>query len=155
MKLLIISDSHGSKRFATGISKHIKQKGPFDYLIHCGDGLTDLDMMDVPCPVISVRGNCDLFATAPEKTVLKTDACTIFITHGHLFSVKRTLSQLSSAAKTAQCAIALYGHTHQQGMNFIDSVYYINPGALNNGQFAELTFNQENKPIPVFFNLTD
>lgn len=153
MKLLLLSDSHGNNDRLKALAQFIKRKGSFDYVVHAGDGVADLTQLDFAYPTYAVRGNCDFLAKEPEQTVLRIANQSIYISHGHLYRVKNSLDSLAKASKAAGCSIAIYGHTHQQSMSLIDSVYCINPGALNNGEFAILHLEEGNRPNPVFYQL--
>ena len=64
MKLLILSDSHGEQEF---MQLAVRRERP-DAVIHLGDHCADADRLaEEFCglPVLSVRGNCDLWGPAP------------------------------------------------------------------------------------------
>ena len=58
----------------------------------------------------------------------------IFMTHGHIYGVKRDLTALTGAAKDAGAQLALFGHTHIQHMEERDGLTLLNPGAA--GRFG-------------------
>ena len=73
MKLLILSDSHGEQEF---MQLAVRRERP-DAVIHLGDHCADADRLaEEFCglPVLSVRGNCDLWGPPRAETLLRTTA---------------------------------------------------------------------------------
>ena len=71
MKLLILSDSHGEQEF---MQLAVRRERP-DAVIHLGDHCADADRLaEEFCglPVLSVRGNCDLWGPPRAETLLRT-----------------------------------------------------------------------------------
>lgn len=127
MKVLIVSDSHGlTKELEKLIEKH---QGEVDYFIHCGD--SELDPDD---PIIknfaTVRGNCDFDERFPEEIIKKMGERTIFITHGHHYSVKSSLMRLAYKAKEVEANIVCFGHSHYLGAEMVHGTLFINPGSI-------------------------
>ena len=62
MKILIISDTHGSHK---NFDRVIEKERPLDMLIHLGDVEGDEDYIPAvaDCPVHMVRGNNDFFSS--------------------------------------------------------------------------------------------
>ena len=112
MKLLILSDSHGEQEF---MQLAVRRERP-DAVIHLGDHCADADRLaEEFCglPVLSVRGNCDLWGPPRAETLLRTfEGVRIFGTHGHRYGVKQGLLRFSLAAQEQQAQVALFGHTH-------------------------------------------
>ena len=129
MKILVLSDSHGKVKNMLAAAG---QEAP-DMIIHLGDYARDCGALRVNCPDLSVkcvRGNCD--GNAPG---LDTDEFTVgqkhfFITHGHLFGVKRNTDSLIQHGICAGADIVLYGHTHYQDMTHIGEMLLVNPGSI-------------------------
>ena len=99
MKLLILSDTHRSLGFAYDA---IEKKHP-DAVVHLGDHLTDAEDLSFACQepdFYYVPGNCDYAPTVPQSLTLELDGVRIFVTHGHLYGVKRDLTALAGAART-------------------------------------------------------
>ena len=153
MDLLVISDSHGSSR---RVQEAVMRTKPLAVLF-LGDGLRDLDVLDEKETVRAVRGNCDWFLQSDEplSRVESFGGVRIFMTHGHAFSVKSTLSHALAAAGAAEADVLLYGHTHRQ----LESTYpagtvlengevlkkpllVVCPGSLGEGDFATLAIRQ-------------
>ena len=102
MKLLILSDSHGEQEF---MQLAVRRERP-DAVIHLGDHCADADRLaEEFCglPVLSVRGNCDLWGPPRAETLLRTfEGVRIFGTHGHRYGVKQGLLRFSLAAQEQQ-----------------------------------------------------
>ncbi len=129
-KLIILSDTHGNKKGLEGVRPLIFEN---DYLIHLGDGAGDLRELvkEYPEKVYRCAGNCDFFSSLPDEGILEVEQVRIFYCHGHKYGVKRDLYALVEAAKSRDCDIALYGHTHCADIRKMDGVTLINPGTLS------------------------
>jgi len=129
MKLYVVSDTHGN-RF--NIDVFLKQAVDADCIAHLGDVTTDAKYIaaKVECPVIWVRGNCD-FGLEPQELIKDIAGIKVLITHGHLLSVKSDIFRLLYRAQEAQAKIALFGHTHISMIEYIDGIYFVNPGSLS------------------------
>ena len=136
-KILVCSDSHGSKSKIDKLFKEYK----FDYFVYLGDGEGDLGDYDSLENVYSVCGNCDFFSTKESQRVLNIAGKKIFITHGHKYGVKYSLATLAKYAKEIEADIALYGHTHSYNVEEIDNVIVANPGALKNNSAMLIVIN--------------
>jgi len=128
LKLLVFSDSHGCPdRMLSTIS----QISP-DIIIHLGDGRIDVSKIKKQFPHIplrAVQGNCDLNSDLPETELFSVGAVKIFITHGHIYGVKRVLSPLIDEANGLSANIVMYGHTHIADCSMVGGLYVLNPGS--------------------------
>ncbi|NMD70679.1 metallophosphoesterase [Bacillus sp. DNRA2] len=126
-KALIVSDSH---RFVEELD-HIKKKHQHevDVMIHCGDSELFFDQPEIE-GFVTVRGNCDYEMKYPDEQVVEFAGLKIFVTHGHLFSVKSTLMNLYYRAQELGANIVCFGHSHMLGMEQIDDILFINPGSI-------------------------
>lgn len=126
-RVLIVSDSHGSTEL---LEKIEKQHGQYvDLMIHCGD--SELSEMDaVMKKFSSVKGNCDFYGDFPDDVTLEINGSKVFVTHGHLYSVKSTLVNLFYKAKELEANIVCFGHSHILGAEMIEDVLFINPGSI-------------------------
>lgn len=131
-KLIIISDSHGNVK---GVDDLLPLVAENDYLIHLGDGVTDIrELRDAyPNKVYFCAGNCDFYSQYPTEGVLEVGGVRIFYCHGHQYGVKQDLLTLALATKSRGCDVALYGHTHEANIKQYDGVTLINPGTLRYG----------------------
>lgn len=129
MKILILSDSHRSF-----IKLNFKD---YDYVIHAGDRGDSI--LNYP-NLYYVRGNCDIFG--PDEEKIKIDKYTIFITHGHLYNVKYKMDNLIYRGLEQKADIVIYGHTHIQEAFKEKKIWFINPGAYENGDYAVIDGNE-------------
>ena len=131
MKILVISDTHGS--FDRAFSAYSLSE-PVDTIIHLGDGSADADQLrkTVDVPVINVAGNCDPGSNAPRERVLKCEGKRILMTHGDAYQVKSGLAKLIQRAEEVEADAVLYGHTHKAFHEQISGLLLVNPGSLAN-----------------------
>ena len=129
MRILIISDSHGK----TENIEFLKGKvGKIDLVLHCGDGISDLDYIgDIfKCKAVGVSGNCDLFSREPSMVNLNIEGNMIHIEHGHRLAYRSDVD-LISFAKDSGYDVVLFGHTHVQKFLNKDGVWVVNPGSIS------------------------
>ena len=127
MKIAVFSDSHGHPDV---MIRAIEQSTP-DMIIHLGDGDTDVSRIEKQFPNIplkAVRGNCDFGSDLPESELFSVGAIKIFITHGHIYGVKKVLSPLIDEANGRDADIVMYGHTHIANCSVSGGIYVLNPG---------------------------
>ncbi len=127
---VVISDSHGNINGLNDLNGLFSES---DYIIHLGDTSADGSRIraQYPAKTILINGNCDPVKLGENERVLEIENVRIFATHGHLYSVKSTLSKLAARAKELNCSVALYGHTHCAREEQTDGVTLINPGTLS------------------------
>lgn len=126
MKILIVSDSHG---LTSELMQMREKHAGADLLIHCGD--SELQADDESLKGFSVvRGNCDFEAGFPEDLIEEAGELRIFVTHGHRYSVKSTLMNLSYRARELKADIVCFGHSHYLGAEMADNTLFINPGSI-------------------------
>lgn len=131
MKVLVISDTHGSSGLA--LNAH-SLAGPVDAIIHLGDGAADADLLReaLDVPVINVSGNCDPGSKAPREVVLECERKRILLTHGDAYQVKSGLARLRQRAGEVGVDAVLFGHTHQGMLEDHAGLLLLNPGTLSN-----------------------
>ena len=128
MKLMVFSDSHGQ---ADNMLDAIAKSTP-DMIIHLGDGGRDIDKIKKQFPQIplkAVQGNCDFGSDLPETELFSVGAAKLLITHGHLFSVKWTLSSLIDEGIARGANLVMFGHTHTAIYSMAGGLHVLNPGA--------------------------
>lgn len=136
MKILVLSDSHSSLAFMRKAISIVKP----DAVVHLGDHYDDAIAMSEEFPNIPIHcvpGNCDrhrMMDVQPE--VLCYDVCGVrlFMTHGHLQSVKVTLVRLLNEARAMNAKAALYGHTHIADCHREGDLWVLNPGSCGYGR---------------------
>lgn len=97
MLLAVFSDSHGNRE---PMRRAIRAHNP-DMVLHLGDYARDAAALADALPGLEVRyvrGNCDVGSPAPETLCFALEGVSVFMTHGHLYSVKYTLQSLANAA---------------------------------------------------------
>lgn len=140
MRMIVTSDSHGrSGALFDIIEKHIDDAQLFVNLGDCNSGR---DLEDAKAyfgnrlNLICVSGNCDFAGNAPVEQVITFGEKKVILCHGHTYSVKFGLYDYQSRAKREGADIALYGHTHTPCVNYIEGIYYFNPGAVRDGIYG-------------------
>lgn len=131
MRIIVMSDTHRNFRVLYDLVQ--LQKPYTDLFIHLGDGereVDDLLAVEPDLPFKMVRGNCDLGSILPLSDVVAVDHVKIFLTHGHEFSVKYSLDQLTREARNLRAQIVLYGHTHCADYHYENGLHIMNPGSL-------------------------
>jgi putative phosphoesterase len=126
MTLLVFSDSHG---YSATMMKIIDMAGDVDGVCHLGDGAADLARVRGRLPVYAVRGNCDGGCALPSELTVDPPAGKLFLTHGHLYSVKTGLDRLAGAACAKGAAACLFGHTHNPAVTVTAGILLVNPGS--------------------------
>ncbi|MBR5452373.1 MAG: YfcE family phosphodiesterase [Clostridia bacterium] len=127
MRILVISDSHGSLR---NIEKAIEAQPDAKHVIFLGDGEKDIEeasyIYDDRIYHI-VKGNCDFLSDNKTSDTVIINGTKIYFTHKENYS---DVEKIVSQAKKSGARIALYGHTHIAYENYVDGVYVMNPGSI-------------------------
>ena len=155
MKVLAVSDSHGSFRRLKTV---LEQETDCALVFFLGDGLRDLERVRAGFPgktFVCVNGNNDWNAEGRyEDFAYKyVEGHTVVATHGHRCAVRHTLRDLAQKAAAVRADTALYGHTHVPRQEFVGDVLCVNPGALCDGRYAVLDFGS--RGVEVTFKRTD
>ena len=147
--IAVVSDSHGNRQALDSLDTVFSES---DLIIHLGDTSSDGNYVlgKYPGKTVVINGNCDFISVGEKEKVLNIEGVNIFACHGHAYSVRSTLSRLAARAKELECAVALYGHTHDAKESETDGVTLLNPGTLsryagksylylvvNNGKFTQ------------------
>lgn len=132
MKLIVFSDSHHAN--ITDMLSIIDEEKP-DVVIHLGDLVADVDDIRAvfpEVPVYYVRGNNDWHVEdVRDAAIVCANSMRIFITHGHLYGVRRNTHALEAEARKHGCQIALYGHTHTAEITRKKDMLIANPGSIS------------------------
>jgi len=130
MKILIVSDTHGSN---TNLEKVIRKVQPIDLLIHLGDleGSEENIENIAPCPVEMVSGNNDFYSMLDKERYIKLGKYRVMLTHGHYLYVAYDTEKIKQAARARSCDIVMFGHTHRPLIETNDDVIAINPGSIS------------------------
>jgi putative phosphoesterase len=129
MKVIILSDSHGS---FGALKKIVESERPFDLLIHLGDGLEDLLRLSrmVDFQFDGVNGNGDPPGMYPVDLTLNLGGHICFFTHGHHYGVHQGFGRFVAAAKKNKARYAFFGHTHQPFQEPVKGIQVFNPGSI-------------------------
>ncbi len=140
MKLLVVSDSHGSTVF---LEQALKRERGEDIIVHLGDGADDLEAMREFTGgrlVYQCNGNMDLYrCDYTERCIFPVENMTVFACHGHRYEVKSGFYRLTLAAKEQNARICLFGHTHSQFAEDGNGLLLLNPGSIRRGDYATVT----------------
>lgn len=127
MKILAVSDTHGK----ADLNAILKAAESADLLVHLGDGFQDGQILQAALrsPIVQVSGNADYpFAMVPEK-MLEVGGRQIYLTHGHLYDVKKGLDNLLLRAAEVEADLVLFGHLHRRVHQHVGKTHYINPAS--------------------------
>lgn len=130
MKILVFSDSHGH---TIDMLSCIDEECP-DAVFHLGDMVSDvLDIRSAypDLPVYNVRGNNDWCCEEPESLIVKVRGIRFFLTHGHQYRVRSTTKRIAAEARSRNCQVALFGHTHITCLEQSDDLIVANPGSIS------------------------
>ena len=147
MRIACASDAHGATR---KIDRLVENMPPIDSFIFLGDCDRDAVYISYALSEIqpqvsfhAVCGNNDPFSKLPGTLLLWLGNTRAFITHGHLFQVKTSLQRLQAETTRHDCSLALFGHTHHPLITQTETCLFVNPGALQNGEWAFLDIGEE------------
>ncbi|MFA6309300.1 MAG: metallophosphoesterase [Clostridia bacterium] len=132
MKILVLSDSHGTLYYA---KKAISNNPEVDVVIHLGDFLRDAKKLKAIFPgkiFEMIPGNSD-FATDdnPAEKILEYEGKRILITHGHKYLMKADFKKLCIRAIESKIDLILFGHTHVAEIIEFGKFILVNPGSIS------------------------
>ena len=130
MRIVVFSDSHNDFDV---LCRAVRAQPQADMFLHLGDGQDEFDELREKFPdkrMMFVRGNCDWGSRAESEAVVTLGDRKIFLTHGHMYDVKRGTEKLRSKAKALGVDVACFGHTHNAATWRVDGVYMLNPGSI-------------------------
>ena len=141
MKVLVLSDSHGCAERMVDLFREDNYRA----VIFLGDVVRDADrlaMVTGGYPVYRVKGNCDMFESAPEEQIIDIEGKLVLITHGHNYHVKSGYGAFINAGLASGVNIALCGHTHVQHFERVGDLIVANPGSIASGHYGVLTIDR-------------
>ncbi len=154
MKLLIISDIHGSLYYAKKAITAYETENA-DYIVILGDELYHGVRNPLPqeynpkevalllnkyCDkIVAIRGNCDSevdemvldFPIMTSYSTILYNGRRFFLSHGHIYNE-------SNLPKLSDGDVFMYGHTHIPVAKKQENIYIFNPGSI--------TLPKENNP---------
>ena len=122
-KILIVSDTHRKNEHYLDI---IKNSGPFDRVIHCGDVEgSELTICEAAgCPVEMVMGNNDFFSELPREKEFMLGKYKVWLTHGHNYYVSMDNHTIKTEARARGVDIVMYGHSHNNVLHLQTHLKY-------------------------------
>lgn len=134
MKILAVSDSHGTLRY---LEEAVEREQP-NLIVHLGDRERDAQRLSEhypQVPMLSVPGNCDHPFSGRQLTLLRElENVRVMITHGHPYGVKSGLLTIELAAREAGAGVVMFGHTHRAFCEQHNGLWLLNPGACGGGR---------------------
>lgn len=134
----LISDTHGFVH----PSVHELLKG-VDTILHAGDvGDGVLEELQLIAPVYAVRGNTDgSHLQLPMRRVVDLPFGRVGMIHGHEMPTtkeSRTQGLYDAFAATTGMRLIIFGHTHQQFLEYRGDAWLVNPGAAGRPRFGTI-----------------
>lgn len=126
-RYLVVSDSHTNRACLVDLLN--RYSGKVDQLFHCGDSQLPADD-SLWENYIVVKGNCDFGKGYPDEQLYQNELDKVLMTHGHLFNVNFTLSNLNYRGEELAATMVFYGHTHIFGAEMIAGRLILNPGSI-------------------------
>ena len=83
-----------------------------------------------------------------EENLFEIDGVKIFLTHGHLYDVKRSLSSIKEIGEKLNVSLVVFGHTHKPYIEKDGDMTLFNPGATEDGRYGIIIL--ENGNIDLF-----
>ncbi len=138
MKVLVMSDTHG---YIFNAREALDRHPEVEMVLHLGDYCKDASQLSQLYPDIRfeyVYGNCDIGvgAVSADKTI-EIEGVTVFMTHGHKYSVKWDYNRILAKAQAERAAVVLFGHTHVAVIDNIDNKLVINPGSISESRSSK------------------
>lgn len=129
MRILIISDTHGSR---DNFDRILEKEGKFDLMLHLGDTEFDEDYLEaaVDCPCYFVCGNNDWGTGQPYDRIVTIGRHRLFLTHGHGYGLYFGYGDMIKAARAAGADTILHGHTHRPVDKEEEGIRILNPGSV-------------------------
>lgn len=129
MKILIISDTHGS---IDNVINYIDSNEKPDMIFHLGDYVRDGveigKKFDIPTKI--VRGNGDYMEeNFKYDEVINIKDKKILLTHGHKYNISFSIDRLFYKGRELEVDYILFGHTHIPVITRLKNMVLMNPGS--------------------------
>ncbi|WP_294406716.1 metallophosphoesterase [uncultured Clostridium sp.] len=130
MRIAVISDTHRVGKYINLAKKLIEDA---DILIHLGDNIDDVDLLadGFKGKVYAVAGNCDFSSKYPKEGIIEVNGVKIFYTHGDLYGVKTTMTNIYYRGRELDADVVVFGHTHIHGIERTEEIILMNPGSIS------------------------
>ncbi|HHY76392.1 MAG TPA: metallophosphoesterase [Firmicutes bacterium] len=139
MLIGILSDTHGN---LSRLEACIQAMPDVELLLHAGDFYEDARKVgaSLGIRVVAVTGNCDYMVKGPSEEMLAVGSRRIYLTHGHLYHVKRDLTLLVQRSKALGADVTVFGHTHVPVVFRREGILFVNPGSPHSPREAGPSF---------------
>lgn len=137
-RIAVFSDTHGNSR---GVRDAVRHNGPFDMLVHLGDGVGDGESVAAEVGIVfrGVGGNEDHFRVTamPAEDIFRVGPWTFLAVHGHQMEINpyhpeslwdTHVKEMARRAKRKDAHVFLFGHTHKFMLRKEDGIFICNPG---------------------------
>lgn len=130
LKIGVISDTHGRLGQMKSI---VEAMSGVELILHAGDFYEDSKRISdaTGIRVVGVVGNCDYLVKGPTEELLSVAGKRIYLSHGHIYHVKKEYSLLVERSKSLDADIAVFGHTHTPVIFEKKGILFLNPGSLH------------------------
>ncbi|SET38904.1 hypothetical protein SAMN05660297_02276 [Natronincola peptidivorans] len=130
MRIAVLGDSHRETFNIDLIADTLEE---VDLVIHTGDNYEDIKYIEKTYnkKVLGVRGNCDPGANAEDEIIEEIEGKRLFISHGHKYGVKYSLSTIFYRGKEVEADIVIFGHSHVPLHVMEEDVILLNPGSIS------------------------
>lgn len=125
MRFIVCGDNHGQSDAMEKLKKNYPEAKAFVHTGDIGFGPEEAKGFTV------IRGNNDFSNDYPERLVVTIGDLRILVLHGHQLAFGDRIGSLVEEAKTRDCQIACFGHTHVFQVEKSDGILCINPGSLS------------------------
>ncbi|MBP7736569.1 MAG: YfcE family phosphodiesterase [Spirochaetes bacterium] len=148
MRWAIFSDTHGNPET---MRDALAAKGPFDAVIHLGDGVLDAAAVsrESGIPLIAVSGNEDGASPYPERLSVPLGTRTALLLHGHRLDLnpylpaeawEKNFAAMDALMAVSGAQVLLFGHTHVPVIRRTEHGILCNPGSHYVGSRTPHTF---------------
>ena len=79
-----------------------------------------------------------------EENIFEIEGKKFFLTHGHLYDVKRSLNSIKEMAKKLKANLVIFGHTHKPYIEYYEDEILFNPGATEDGRYGLIILKDGN-----------
>ncbi|MFI3230048.1 MAG: metallophosphoesterase [bacterium] len=157
MKIMIISDSHGSNHYMLECIRVFEKD--IDVIMHLGDHIDDVADIRKEFPKIetyAVAGNND-YGIESSESIVDIGKHRFFLTHGHKYSPYSGIDRLRYKGLEVGANVVLYGHTHATLAikDEQEDLLVLNPGSIslprssNIKSFAILELDKNDRNLGV------
>jgi putative phosphoesterase len=133
LRIGVIADTHGL--FDPAIQRHFQG---VDHILHAGDigGGLVLEQLRAIAPVTAVSGNVDGYEESgyPSERIIRLAGRRIAIRH-ILFDGGKLTKEGRTFLEREQPDVCIFGHTHQQKLEWLGKTLLFNPGSAGPKRF--------------------